>query len=778
MTQSLKKLITIFAFTSVMTAVPLSTVAQTSESAQAEQPFTIPFVSGAATLDGVLDEPQWQQAAKQSLVYVTEPFENTAAPVETEVFIYEDGASLFIAFRAHDPDPDAIRAFYRDRDLIFGGDMVGVKLDTFNDRRLAYQFFVNPYGVQADVIENEMTGRESEAWNAIWESAGQITEQGYIVEMALPLRTMNFDEGERTKVWGAEFLRFYPREYYLRISNIPRDRNNSCMLCQLEEISGFEDAQQGNNLAIVPTIVAGKSRSRDVSETRDWTYDDNQEVGLDVNWGITPEFTLQATLNPDFSQVEADVAQLSINNTFALFFDEQRPFFTENADYFSSNQNLVYTRNIGSPDFGAKVTGRVDEHSIGVFAANDESTTFLVPGNIGSSVAEIEESSRNTAIRYRYDYSDDLSVGVVSTLRKSDSYHNYVNGVDARYLITENDTLRAQFVVSETQYPEFLFRDFCDEDCSAPQDFSEQALRTQLNEAFTGQAFRINYRHESRDWFFRADHFANGEDFRADLGFVSRVDRNTTVIGGGYYWWNENSWWNRIRLNGDWDIAHNDNGELIEKELEAYLSIRGDYQSFLQVGYLKRDRVGLRQDSSVLSIDNNADLFTEKQFSVFFETQPNEILYVNTFTSVGDQIDFANNRLGERFFVEGEVELNLGKHLYVGGFFLYNDFEADQKPLFTAKLLDARFTYQFDPRQFLRLILSYSDIERNQANYIDSVDAEFQDLGWQLLYSYKLNPLTKFFIGVSDSSFNDDSLTRLTSAEQSVFMKFSYAWLQ
>lgn len=755
-----------------------SIAAAQEQEPQRNTQLTIPYLEGAATLDGVLDEPQWQQAATQSLVYVTEPYENTAAPVETEVFIYEDGTSLFIAFLAHDPNPEAIRAFYRDRDLIFGGDMVGVKLDTFNDSRLAYQFFVNPFGVQADVIENEMTGRESEAWNAIWESAGQVTGQGYVVEMALPLRTMNFDEGLRTKVWGAEFLRFYPREDYMRISNIPRDRNNSCILCQLEEISGFENATQGNNLAVVPTVVAGKSRSRDVYETRDWNYDDNQEVGLDINWGITPEFTLQATLNPDFSQVEADVAQLSINNTFALFFDEQRPFFTENADYFPSNLNLIYTRNIGSPDFGAKVTGRVDDHSIGVFVADDVATTFLVPGNLGSSVAEIQESSNNAAIRYRYDFSSDLSIGVVSTLRKSDSYHNYVNGIDARYLITENDTLRAQFVVSETQYPEFLYRDFCSEDCSVPQGFSEEALRTQRTEAFTGQAFRINYRHEARDWFFRADHFSNGEDFRADLGFVSRVDRNTSVLGGGYYWWNEDSWWNRIRINGDWDIAHNDDGELLEKELEAYVSIRGDYQSFAELGYLRRDRAGLRIDPSSLAIDGNSDRFVERQWRLFFETQPNEILYLNSLMSCGDQIDFANNRLGERILFEGEVELNIGQHLYVGGYFLYNDFEADNQPLFTANLLDARFTYQFDARQFLRLIVSYSDIDRNPDNYIDTVDAESQDLGWQLLYSYKINPLTKFFIGFSDTSFNDDSLVRLTSAEQSVFMKFSYAWLE
>jgi hypothetical protein len=553
-------------------------------------------------------------------------------------------------------------------------------------------------------------------------------------------------------------------------------------LCQLGEVEGFESATQGQNLAIVPTIVAGKGRSRDVETTRDWDYTDNQEIGLDVNWGITPEFTLQATLNPDFSQVEADVAQVSVNNTFALFFAEQRPFFTENADYFSSNLNLVYTRNVNAPDYGAKVTGRIDDHSIGIFLANDETTTFLVPGNLGSSVAEINESSTNAAIRYRYDYSDELSIGVVSTLRSAGEYHNYVNGVDIRYLITENDTLRAQVVFSDTQYPTELFRDFCGGECNQSEDYSEQVLRTAKADNFTGMTYRVNYRHEERDWFFRADHFANGEDFRADLGFVSRVDRNTTVIGGGYMWWNDDSWWNRIRLSGDWDIAHNDDGELIEKEIEASLSIRGDYQSFVEVGYLKRDRVGLRRDPSILAIDGNSDLFTERQWRLFIEAQPNEIVEFYSFASIGDQIDFDNNRLGERFFAEGEIELNLGRHLYVGAFYLYSDLESNDAPLFTARILDTRMTYQFDQRQFLRLIVSYSSVDRNLSNYDPALqnylDAESQDIGFQLLYSYKINPLTKFFVGFSEASFDNDRLNSFTSAEQSVFMKFSYAWLQ
>jgi hypothetical protein len=733
-------------------------------------------------VDGVLDEPQWQQAAEEQLAYVTEPNENMALPVETTVYSYEDGETLYVAFIALDPDPEKIRALYRDRDYIFGNDLVGVKIDTSNDSRLAYQFFVNPFGVQADLIENEMTKDESDAWNAIWESAGQITDQGYIVEIALPLRVMNFPEGQRKKIWGAEFIRFYPRQDNYRLSNMPYDRNNACILCQLGEISGFEKATQGENLAIVPTVVAGNSRFRDIEETRDWSYEDNQEVGLDVNWGITPEVTLQATLNPDFSQVEADVAQLSINNTFALFFDEQRPFFTENADYFSSNLNLIYTRNVNAPDFGAKVTGRVDDHSIGVFVANDESTTFLVPGNLNSSVAELDEKSSNAAIRYRYDYSDSFSIGVVSTLRKAGDYHNYVNGVDVRYLISDTDTLRAQIVVSDTQYPSELFRDFCDSDCDQQQDFSEQALRTSNPNAFSGVSYRINYRHQQRNWDFRADHYANGEDFRADLGFVSRVDRNTSVIGGGYIWWNEDGWWDRIRISGDWDISHNDDGELLEKELEGYVSISGDYQTFVQLGYLQAQKVGLRKNTSNLAVDGNTDLFDEKQWRFRFETFPNEIVGFNIFASYGDKIDFDNNRLGKRLFIDGDIELNIGQHLYLGAYSLYSDLEYNDEQVFTAKIVDTRMTYQFDPRQFLRLIVSYSSIERNLANYNenirDSLDSEEGDIGIQLLYSYKINPLTKFFIGFSDGSFENDRISSFTSAEQSVFMKFSYAWLQ
>ncbi|MGS2721164.1 DUF5916 domain-containing protein [Paraglaciecola aestuariivivens] len=737
----------------------------------------IPNITGDIVLDGELDEQQWRQATELSLNFVTHPFENTRPPVATKVRVFENGDTLYVAFVAQDTSVQDISAFYRDRDGIWSNDLVGIKLDTFNDSRLAYQFFTNPLGIQADAIQNEMTGRESDSWDGIWQSAGKLVADGYQVEMAIPLRILNFAEGQENKTWGAEFVRFYPREDRLRISNVPYDRNNSCNLCQLGAINGFKQAKQGKNLAVIPTLVLGKGQSRSPESSLDWSDSDNKEVGLDLKWGVTPEISIQATLNPDFSQVEADVAQLSINDTFALFFAEKRTFFLENADYFSSNYNLVYTRNVGNPDYGAKVTGRMGQHTFGLFVANDESTTFLVPGNLGSTIASLDDESLNLALRYRYDLSSQLSIGWTSTLRDSEGYYNYVNGLDGKYQITEKDTIRAQILRSDTLYPIDLYKDYCANDCEQEQDFSEAALRLKKDQAFSGNAYIISYAHEERNWNLRAQQNSRGENIRTDLGFGALADRTQAVIGGGYNWFSENTWWNRVRLSGDWDISHNDNGELIEKEIEMDLGVSAQLQSYFQIGVLKRQRVGLRADPSNLSIKGNSSLFTEKMGKLYFEMRPSPAWYISGFSRFGDHIDFDNNRLGKQFLLRPTVNWNLGSSLQFKVRHTYQKFEVEEQPLFTANLTDFRATYQFDQRQFLRLILVYANIERNQQNYNFEVDENRKSLGTQLLYSYKLNPLTKFFVGYSDSAYQDDDLSTLTKNQRSVFMKFSYAWL-
>ncbi|NDW21073.1 carbohydrate binding family 9 domain-containing protein [Alteromonas hispanica] len=739
--------------------------------------IVVPYLSDTVTLDGVLDDAAWQHAQEVTLNVVTRPFENTTPPVETVARIFENGDTIYIGFTAFDNDPSEIRALFRDRDSVWDNDLVGIKLDTFGDSRLSYQFFVNPHGIQIDSIENQMTRSESASWNAIWDSEAKITNKGYTVEIALPFRIMNFLDADGPKQWRAEFVRFYPRDNNLRISNRPVDRDNACSLCQMGNMKGFSKAKQGKNLSITPYGVTGAARSRTPASPQNWEYGNNQEVGVDINWGMTSDMLLQATINPDFSQVEADAGQLGINNPFALFFPEQRPFFVENADFFSTQYDLVYTRNIGAPDIGSKLTGRLNDHTFGLLVANDETTTFLVPGNLGSSVAQLDQGSTNLAARYRFDVSDTLSFGTIFTGRHADDYHNLVTGVDMRYQITPSDTLRVQALRSDTQYPDALSSQFCRGSCENEEDITETTLRTNKNDAFSGSTYQIDYRHEEREWYVIANRKSTQSDFRADLGFESNVDRHKTVLGGGLVWWKDNAWWNRFELGGDWDITHNDNGELIEREVQAQVELNAAYQSYFNFQWVKRDQVGLRQNGASLAIDGNTTRFTEEQFSFYFEARPNRTLYFENFIRVGDRIDLRNNRLGEQVLLEPQISLNIGEHLEASVNHEYNRINVNDEMLFTANLSDFRISYQFSAKQYIRLALIYSDIRRNTNNYLVDVDARERSMGTQLIYSYMINPLSRLFIGYGDSAFADDNTPGLFRTEQAVFMKFSYAWL-
>ena len=292
-------------------------------------------------IDGVMDEPAWENATIIGVDTETRPGENTPAPVETTAYLIEDGRSLYIAFDARDPDPDAIRAYLRDRDNAFSDDSVGVVLDTYGDERYAFIFMVNALGVQMDMTNDEINGNEDTSWDAIWDSAGKITANGYVVEMEIPLSQLRFPDTQEAKTWGVDAVRFYPRSNRHRFANNPLDRNRNCYLCQLGKMEALEGVEPARDLEVTPTLTGIRTETTDDPGTVPLD-DDGADVegGLTVRWGITPDLTANLAINPDFSQVEADVAQLEVNNQFALFFPEKRPFFLEGADYFNTPVQL------------------------------------------------------------------------------------------------------------------------------------------------------------------------------------------------------------------------------------------------------------------------------------------------------------------------------------------------------------------------------------------------------------------------------------------------------
>ncbi|MBZ0089216.1 MAG: carbohydrate binding family 9 domain-containing protein, partial [Thermoanaerobaculia bacterium] len=323
-------------------------------------------------VDGRLDDAAWRQPPTFELVYEIRPGENTPAAVRTEGWIAFDDEHVYFAFRCQDPDPERIRARFTDRDSAFQDDFVGVVLDTFDDQRRAFEFFVNPLGVQMDLVQDDVNSVEDETWDAIWQSAGRITAEGYEVEAAIPFASLRFRADGERRTWGIDAVRIWPRGDRVQLALGPRERGRNCYLCQAAQLDGLEGARPGRDLELTPTLTGSRSETRDPFPSAPLAESDQgTELGLTARWGITPDLKLLGTYHPDFSQVEADAAQLAVNNQFAIFYPEKRPFFLEGADSFDTTIDAVYTRDVADPDWGLKLTGKQGAGVLGFFLAED-----------------------------------------------------------------------------------------------------------------------------------------------------------------------------------------------------------------------------------------------------------------------------------------------------------------------------------------------------------------------------------------------------------------------
>ena len=717
--------------------------------AQTAPDFNIPRITNPPTIDGVVEANEWKEATRIPVNIEVEPGDNLEAQVFAEALLMENGEALYIAYIAEDPEPNQIRGFYQDRDTGWNGDWIGITLDTFNDERRAFGFYVNPLGVQMDSIHDDVNQREDESWNGIWDSVGQITENGYTVEVSIPLKQLRFAETDSIQTWGVEILRQYPRDRVTMISSQEMDRDVSCYLCQISKMQGFDDLEPTRNLEIIPTVTALSIENRDPI-IDDWEREDfDPEGSLDVRWGITQDIYLNATINPDFSQVEADSTRLDVNNTFSLFFPERRTFFLDGADYFDTYENLVHTRNIASPEYGLKLTGKTGDHTYGVVAANDETTSFIIPKSLSSHIASIKDMKSKVAIgRYRMDLFENSTIGALVTDRRGSGYNNTVVSIDASLRPTDSDTISIQSMYSSSDYP-LMIQD----------QYSQES-------SISDHSHVIEYQHNDRRWDWRLGYYDWGDDFRADLGFINRVDFKHIVATVGHTWrWDGDGFFSRIRFAADYDRTEDQSGLRLEEETEFFLNMDGPKQSYLN---------GLFGGSETYW---NGKYFDEQfnMINVGFSPTPN--LTISSLIRYEDVVDFANTRLGYSKRWGPRIRYRFGRHFLLDVGHQFQDFESDREHLFSANLTDVRATYQFDTRSFLRLTIQYADRERNQDNYLYPIEGRSRDLGAQLLYSYKVNAATRFFFGYSDSGFQNDDYNSIEYTNRTFFAKFSYAWL-
>ena len=718
--------------------------------ARADLPH-LPHSEASVTIDGVLDDEIWKQALVVDLVVETGPGENVPPPVESHAYLVEDGSRLLIAFDARDPDPDQIRAYLRDRDSAFNDDFVGIVIDSFNDARYGYEFFVNPLGVQMDLTQDDVAGNEDDSWDAIWDSAGKIGDRGFTVEMAIPLSQLRFAPATGDRVWGLDVLRFYPRSTRHRISNNALERGRNCYMCQFQKFSGLTGVKVSKNLEMVPSLTTSRTDVRADPLVDPLVRGDSEsDIGLNVRWAMTQNLTANLALNPDFSQVEADVAQLDVNNQFALQFPESRPFFLEGASYFSTPIQAVFTRTVADPDVGAKLTGQPGDNAFGAFAAKDSVTNLLFPGPLTSQQTFIDEPYDTVVGHFSRSVLDNSQVGALVTMRHADDYHNDVGGVDGRIRITGQHSLRFQLLHSETEYP----------------TATAAAFLQPLGE-FDGDAAMLRYNYSSREWFADVRYRYYEPGFRADSGFVARVDMNQKQLESGRTWQRGAERWTQIQVGLNGTTTDDTHGLLLDRTLQPYVSFSGPMQSFIQVGGGPNKRLW------------NGVLYEGSSMFLYTQLRPRGGINFSINILKGDQIDFANSRLADEFRIQPNIDWNVTQHLLLRLRQTTSRLDSkDGEQIFAADLTDFRATWQFNVRSFLRFSVQRQLVERNVQLFVArGTNEKTLTPASQVLYSYKLNPQTVLYVGYSDNSLDDDRLLGLTRANRTLFAKFSYAWL-
>jgi hypothetical protein len=448
--------------------------------------------------------------------------------------------------------------------------------------------------------------------------------------------------------------------------------------------------------------------------------------------------------------------QLDINNQFALFFNEKRPFFLEGSDFFQGPLQTVYSRSVADPSVGMKITGRVGDSTIGAYMAQDEVTNLIIPGAERSDAAVLSEENRAGAFRYRYNVGETSSIGAILTTREGGDYSNDVFGLDGTFRVTKKDTITGQFLGSRTRYPLAITSKF----------------RDQPTDSFSDVGARLQYRHNSRNWYWTAQYDDIGTDFRADAGFIPQVGHRFGLAGFQYTAWGEKgkTWYTRWFAGGDYDRTEKQNGDLLEKEAEGWAGFQGPMQSFAQVSFGERER------------HYQGFTFDEQFLHWSAEIRPIGDLFVFANGTFADQIDFANTQAGERFRVAGGIRWNLGKRTKIDLDQSYEDLDVADGKLFSADVTQLRAVYNFNIRTFVRAILQYTDITRDPLLYkYQEVTSSSRRLFPQLLFSYKLNPQTVFFAGYSGTRLGGTTLEGetypLTEAGRTFFLKVGYAWL-
>jgi len=712
-------------------------------------------LTGQIDVDGRIQEPAWAQAARVSGFTEIQPGDQTVPDVCTDVFVGYDDHHLYVAFRAHDPDRASIRASLRNRDEIFADDWVGIIMDPYGDATQAYEIFANPYGIQGDLLMSS-TGGEDVGFDLVYQSEGRITDEGYQVEMAIPFSSLRFPSAP-VQEWNLTFIRTRPRASRQQFSWASVDRDDPCLMCQLGTLTGMEGVRPSTNFDVIPALVGTQSADLVDADAPRSGLDDHRltmEPSVNLRYNFTPSFSAEATVNPDFSQVESDAVRIDVNETFALSYPERRPFFQEGSELFETWIDVVYTRSINAPIAAAKTTGRVGRTSVAYLSALDEKTPMLLPFEEQSATLEVGQSASNV-LRARRTFGENSFVGATVT----DQRYLDVGGagsvasVDAKIQFWKNYRLETQWAVSRVHEP--TQPSLSDE--VEVETFDRGAHTGALDgEQFLGTGAFVSVDRNARHWNVDLAYEHNSPTFRTPNGFERSNDFRRVRLWQGYQFYFDNDGFvERVRPGMFVMTEQNFAGVGKETEGEIQLQARLKRQTYVwgEVGY-RRERFNgvLFPDLSGWSVGVNSNF--------------------------SDPVRFGANVNGGRDIFRGDVpQEGRSRSVSVWGtlqpvsrltiepeanYARMRDVETDST-FFEGYVLRAKTSVQVTRELSLRLITQYNHFSG--------------DIDLEPLLSYEINPFSVFYVGtthdydVLNPSSQPDSVVQ---TRRQFFFKFQY----
>jgi len=670
-------------------------------------------------VDGLLTDRAWVEAPPARHFSEHAPGDQVEPPVPTRAYLSYDDDYLYCAFVCLD-DPSQVRASFTERDRIWSDDYVILCLDTFADQGWAYEIAVNPYGIQGDLLWSNGQG-EDMTFDLVFHSSGRITDEGWQVELAIPWTSLRFPDKPEQE-WRVDFWRNHPRAVRGQYSWARYDRDDACWPCQWGTVRGIRGVRPGSGLDVLPAFTARQESRREGDAFAHGPI--LGEASLGVGYGVSPTTKAEATINPDFSQVESDAAQIDVNSSFALFYPEKRPFFQEGADLWATDFNVVYTRSINQPLWATKVTGRPGSSNFAFLAAQDETSPYVLPFAERSALVAGGRSWSGLA-RYRRALGEGTHIGFIATDRRHEGGGSgSVFGADLRLRLTRAWTFRFQALESHTEEPNDLSLTV---DADLDSVTFDEGRHTAVfdGEEFWGSAFQSGFARDGRHWGFGVDYTSKSPTFRAENGFEPRNDQRQAGAWTNWTFYADGSLVDvvqpQVNVARVWDFTGARKDQWVFASLFTRLKVA---QTALYFQHMK-------------SAENYGGVQYDGIWDSRFEinTKPADLVDGGFEFGWGDRIARGQYTMGRQTNVVWWVNLKPIDRLKLYQSYQHLDSEAldDGRELYRGYVARTRVDLQVTREWSLRLVLQYDDFGRTW-------DAD-------PLVTWRLNPFSIFYVG-------------------------------